>query len=469
MNDICELSVVELARLIGKAEVSPVQAVEAVLARIEACEWANAFVCTSAEQALEAAATASKALAKGGDQPPLLGVPFSVKDVTHCRGVPTRNGSKALPPAHPEADHLAVARARAAGAILIGKTTTPELAHKAHTFSPLTGLTLNPYDAEVTCGGSSGGAAVAVALGMGPWALGTDGGGSVRIPAACCGVVGFKPSIGSLPDAQAQDLFGVTSHVGPLARRVADVRFVYEVLKGGHSHDPYGQAIPPALRAFESLKGVRVAWMRRCGNQELDHEVDRLCTDTIRRMENLGAIVEEVNIDFAGLEPHFLVLMESRVTRSLRGLDEAQLAQMDPSLRVHFDEGSTHSSVDYLDAMAARASAFRAVQGVLGSFDLIASPTMSAPPLPISQDPHAPVVINGRPTGRVRAEWYPYTLGFNLTGHPAISIPCGYNGSGLPIGFQLAARWFDEAFLLDAAELMESDLAFKPAPRSTVS
>lgn len=137
------------------------------------------------------------------------------------------------------------------------------------------------------------------------------------------------------------------------------------------------------------------------------------------------------------------------------------MALVDPSLRIHFENGMKHSSVSYLDAFAERAGAFRRVQDVLGSFDLIASPTSSAPPLPVSQDPHGSVSINGHETGRVRAEWYPYTMGFNLTGHPAISIPCGYTGTGLPIGFQLAGRWFDEAFLLDAAELLERQLGFE--------
>ncbi|MGB6105890.1 MAG: amidase family protein [Pusillimonas sp.] len=459
MNEICCLSAVELAQKIRQKELSAVEVVEAMLSRIGDCKETNAFVCTVADQALEAAGEAQRRVMAGEDVPVLHGVPYSAKDVTNCQGVPTRYGSKALPAFVPQEDNLAVARARAAGAILLGKTATPELAHKAFTYSPLSGLTLNPFSPDVTSGGSSGGAAVAVALGMGPISLGTDGGGSVRIPAACCGVVGLKPTIGSLPDHQAQDLFAVTAHAGPLARNVADTRLFYEVLEGGHLHDPYSQGRRPAPGQCNSLEGVRVAWLPKCGNKELDPDIERLSLAALGQMEALGAVVEEVELDFAALEPHFLVLMESRVRRSLRGLEPQQMVNVDPSLLTHFERGAGHTGTDYLDALAERSAAFRQVQDILARFDVIASPTMSAPPLPHAQDPHEPVVINGRKTGRVRAEWYPYTLGFNMTGHPAVSIPCGYTSTGLPAGFQLAGRWFDEAYLLDVAELVESALA----------
>ncbi|WP_188074507.1 amidase [Pusillimonas sp. ANT_WB101] len=460
MNEICRMSAVELAQNIVRKELRAIEVVDAMLARIEECSNVHAFVCTVAEQARQAAKKVDQDLHSGQDGlPPLLGIPYSAKDVTNCAGVPTRYGSLALPAFLPSEDNLAVSRAKVAGAILLGKTATPELAHKAFTYSPLSGLTLNPFHPEVTSGGSSGGAAVAVALGMGPIALGTDGGGSVRIPAACCGVVGLKPSIGSLPDHQAQDLFGVTAHAGPLARSVADIRFFYRELEGGHIHDPYSQGRRPALRELHSLKGVRVAWLLKCGNKEVDTEVERLSKAAVNTMQDLGAIVEVVELDFARLEPHFLVLMESRVARSLRALDEKSLSKVDPSLLTHYDRGVSHTAMDYMDALSERATAFRQVQDVFERFDVIASPTMSAPPLAHAQDPHGSVIINGNETGRVRAEWYPYTMAFNLTGHPAISIPCGYTNSGLPVGFHLAARWYDEAYLLDVAEILEKELA----------
>ncbi|MGE4371246.1 MAG: amidase [Burkholderiaceae bacterium] len=462
MNQVGKLSATELGKKIRQKELSVTEVVEAAFEQIEACQDYNAFVCTVQDDAMQAAARAQDQLMRGGDLPPLFGIPYSVKDVTNCQGVPTRYGSTALPSFTPTQDNLGVARARAAGAILLGKTTTPELAHKAFTFSPLSGLTLNPYSPDVTAGGSSGGAAVAVALGMGPIALGTDGGGSVRLPASCCGVVGLKPTIGSPPDPQAQDLFGATSHVGPLGRDVADVRLFYQVLQGGHYADPYGQSTLPAVGSCKDLSGLKIAWLPKCGNQELDVDVYKATRAAIGHMQDRGAIVEEISLDFAALEPAFFVLMECRIVRSLRDLDAHGLQQVDPSLLVHYERGLQHSGVSYLDALAARANSFRKVQEVLSRFDAIVSPTLSAPALPHDQDPDGVITINGRPTGKVRAEWYPYTLGFNMTGHPAVSIPCGLSAAGLPIGLQVAGRWYHETFLLDIAELIEQDIGFTP-------
>ena len=189
----------------------------------------------------------------------------SVKDLTNTAGVRTTMGSVIFEHNVPKEDAVAVARAKAAGAILIGKTTTPEFGHKQSTDAPIFGRTLNPIDPGVTCGASSGGAAVAVASGMGPLALGTDGGGSIRIPAACCGIVGFKATLGAVPNLQPPDLFAANSYVGPMARDVADATLLYEAIAGPHASDPYGQASPPPEPALESFNGVRVAWLVRCG------------------------------------------------------------------------------------------------------------------------------------------------------------------------------------------------------------
>lgn len=470
MQEIYRWSVLELSSKIRSKEVSVTEVVDAMLERIASTRDTNAFVCTVDDQAREAARIAQAAVDKGEPLPVLHGIPYSAKDVTHCKGVPTRSGSRALPAFTPTEDNLGVARARAAGAILLGKTATPELAHKAFTESPVSGITLNPFHPDVTSGGSSGGAAVSVALGLNPIALGTDGGGSIRIPAACCGITGLKPTIGSLPDHQAQDLFGVTSHTGPMARNIADLRIFYQILEGGHGNDPYSQAGRPPARSCKDLEGVKVAWLPKCGNQELDRAVERLCLAAVKDMQERGAQVEEIQLDFAKLEPTFFILMETRMVRSLRGINATRMKEVDPSLQAHYERGRAHTAEDYLDALAVRAVVFREVQAVLSRFDVIVSPTMSAPPLLHSQDPHGPVVINGRTTGTVRAEWYPYTLGFNLTGHPALSIPCGYTSEGLPVGLQIAGRWFDEAYILDVAEIVErslavptlADLGFKP-------
>ncbi|WP_264214115.1 amidase [Leisingera thetidis] len=459
MTDLADLGAVDLARGYRRNQYSPVEVMQAVLARTEARRGLNAFVSLQPEAALEAARAAEALQQKGGDLPALHGLPYSVKDLTLTRGVATTMGSKTAADFVPAEDAVAVARARAAGAILFGKTTTPEFGHKIHTSSPLFGRTLNPHSPEVTPGGSSGGAAVALASGMGPIALGTDGGGSVRIPSACCGTVGLKPTLGSVPNLQAGDLFSSNVHVAPMARNVADTRLLFDVIRGFDRRDPFGQAQMPARRRCQSLKGLRIAWLPQAGNP-VDHGIAALSAKAIAQLESEGAEVAEIELDFAALEPHFMVVLETLLAARAGAALDSRRAELDPSLVVHVENGRRHSALDLAAAGAARTRAFQQVQDVLARFDLIASPTLSAPPLPHSQDPHGPVPINGIPAGRVRASWYPYTFATNMTGHPSVSIPCGWDPSGLPAGFHMTAPWYQEDFLLDAAALAEQVFAF---------
>ena len=241
-NAIADLDTMGLAAAIARREVSPVQAVEAALVRIEEGARLNAFVTVAADQARAAAQGMMARWQALGDLPALFGVPFTAKDLTPTAGVRTTQGSKLFAEVVPGEDAPAVARLKAAGGILLGKTTTPEFGHKAFTQSPLFGRTLNPWNAAFTCGGSSGGAGVAALMGMAPLALGTDGGGSIRIPAACSGIVGLKPTLGAIPQTQAADLFGTNSFIGPMARTVADVALAWRVLRGVDRMDPLGAA-----------------------------------------------------------------------------------------------------------------------------------------------------------------------------------------------------------------------------------
>src|SRR5882724_8496415 len=242
MTVTADLTATELAIAIRTRSISPVEAVESALARIDERRELNAFMAICADRARAEARRAETAIARGAPLGPLHGIPFSVKDLTNTEGVITTQGSGLFANNVPAADAVAVARARAAGAILIGKTTTPEFGHKPFTEGPFFGRTLNPWSYAHTCGGSSGGAAVAVAAGMGPMALGSDGGGSIRIPASCCGVVGLKATLGAIPHLQPPDLFGANSYVGPMARDVADTRLQFDTLEGPDRRDPYGQA-----------------------------------------------------------------------------------------------------------------------------------------------------------------------------------------------------------------------------------
>ena len=458
MSDPADLDTISLAAAIRARHVSPREAVEAVLARIAAHARLNAFMTICAERARAEAVAAEARLAAGGELPPLLGVPFTVKDLTLTEGVRTTFGSRLFADFVPDADAVAVARLRAAGAILVGKTTTPAFGHKPFTEGDLFGRTLHPIDPEVTCGGSSGGAAVAVRMGMAPLALGSDGGGSIRIPAACCGVVGLKPTLGAIPQLQAPDLFGANSYVGPMARRVAEVALAWRILRGPDAADPYGQAPLPDPPA-RALRGLRVAWLPACGSPKIDPDVARLTAAAAARLGELGAEVTEIRHDFAQLEPAFLVILESALAARLGRFLPARAADLDATLRRTVEKGLLHSAVALQDAAAARTAAFRRLQTeVFARFDLLVSPTLTAPPLPADTDPHGNVSIAGVDAGQLRAAWYPFTYPMNLTGHPALSMNCGTTASGLPVGLQLAGPWHGEATILHAAAALEAAL-----------
>jgi len=455
MTAIADLSATELAAAIRAKAISPVEAVEAALARIEERAELNAFMAVCADRARAEARVAEERLVRGEALGALHGIPFSVKDLTNTEGVATTQGSALFAGTVPTADAVAVARARAAGAILIGKTTTPEFGHKPFTEGPFFGRTLNPRSPAHTCGGSSGGAAVAVAAGMGPLALGSDGGGSIRIPAACCGVVGLKATLGVIPNLQAPDLFGASSYVGPMARDVVDTRLMFEVLAGPDRRDPYGQFGTLPRRGLQETERPRVAFLLRCGNI-LDPEVEAAVVARMRLAEELGMIVAPIELDLVALEPHFLVMLRALLRARLGGHAARSPQMLDPTLIATIEAGRTDSAVDLCEAQFARTRCFAEVQDILSRHDLIASPTLSAPPLPVGLDPLGTIEIAGRAAGTIRGAWYPYTFPFNLTGHPALSLPCGTSKSGLPIGLQLVGRWHEDAYLLDVARRIEA-------------
>jgi len=458
MTDIADLTARDLAAAVRGKMVSPVEAVEAVLTRMEARRDLNAFLAVPAERSRAEARQAEAAVQRGDSLGPLHGVPLSAKDLIATEGVVTTQGSALFAGAVPMTDAVAVARARTAGAILIGKTTTPEFGHKPFTEGPFFGRTLNPRSEAHTCGGSSGGAAVAVAAGMGPLALGTDGGGSIRIPASCCGIVGLKATLGAIPHLQPPDLFGANSYVGPMARTVADAHLLFEAVAGPDRRDPYGQGETPPPRRLAGNEKLRVGFLLRCGNR-LDPTVEAAAVAAMRQAEALGMAVEPIELDLVSMEPHFLVMLRSQLLARLGAVVERSRDKLDPTLIATIDAGRSYSAADLCEAQYARTDCFAKVQSILASYDLIASPTLSAPPLPVGLDPLGQVMIDGRDAGTIRGAWYPYTFPFNLTGHPALSLPCGWTEEKLPIGLQLVGRWHDDRFLLDVAEKLETTFA----------
>ncbi len=456
--DLMEYSARELASLIRRRQVSPVEAVQAALDRIEARRELNAFITVTAEQALQAARVAEAQVLAGEALPPLHGVPYSAKDLILTAGVRTTMGSAMFEDFVPGEDAVAVARTRAAGAILVGKTTTPEFGHKQEPVAPIFGRTLHPTHPDHIPGASSSGAAVAVAAGMGPIALGTDGGGSIRIPAACCGIVGLKPTLGVVPNLQAPDLFAANSFTGPMARDTADTALLFDVLRGGHWRDPYGQAPTPAGRPLPfSLAGVKVAWLPSAGNP-VDREVAAVTTAAVRALERAGAIVEQVECVWVALERHFLVVLQSTLAARLGGQIDKFGDRIDPTLVELVRKGREHRAVALHEANFAKTKCFAELQALFERHDVLVSPTVSAPALPVDMDVRGEIEIAGRKAGTVRGAWYPYTYPMNLTGHPALSMPCGRSANGLPIGLQLAGRWYDDRWLLGLAARIEEAL-----------
>ncbi|GHF39365.1 amidase [Seohaeicola zhoushanensis] len=457
MTDIADLGAVALAAEIAAGRISPVEAVEAALARIYDRAELNAFVTVCADEAREAARAAEAAVTRGDALGPLHGVPFSVKDLINTKGVRTTQGSKAFEHFVPDTDAVSVARAKAAGGILIGKTTTPEFGHKPEATSPVSGRTLHPTHPDRSPGASSTGSAVAVAAGMGPLSIGSDGGGSIRIPAACCGVVGLKATLGMIPHLQLPDMFGANSYVGPMARNVADATLFFEAMAGFDRMDPYGQAVLPPEKRVNDLRGLRVGWLPN-GGAKVDPEVAAMTRAAVDAMAARGAEVDEIDLDFKGMEPAFLTVLRAGLSSRV-GPQVAKFGNvLDNTLLVRILEGSKLSANDLSSAAYERTRFFRLLQEALARFDVIVSPVLTAPAIPISLDTAGEVEVAGN-RGTIRGAWYPFTYPLNLTGHPAISMPCGKTSEGLPVGLQIMGRWYSDRTILDVARLLEEALA----------
>lgn len=454
-DEICSRSAAALATAIARREISPVEVVEATLARIERLQPAlNAFCAVTADHARAAARRAEQHVMRGEPLGPLHGVPVSIKDTLWTAGVRTTMGSAIYADFVPHDDAAVVARLRAAGAIVVGKTTTPEFAHKGTTDSPLLGITRNPWSPALTCGGSSGGAAVAVATGMGPLAVGTDEGGSIRIPASFCGVVGLKPTFGLV----ARHPVGVAellTHLGPLTRTVEDAALFLTVAGGPDGRDGGSLAARPAdYRADlgRPLAPLRVAWSPRLGYATVHSEVLRVTSAAVRTLDGLGWQVDETD---PGFEDPAAIADAFRHPGLAAALGEhlpAWRDRMDPSLVALVEAGLRMTAVDVARAQAARHALWDGVHAFFQRHDLLVTPVVAVPPF-LAGAP-APGKIEGRPIPR--RGWIPFTYPFNLTGQPAISVPCGVTASGLPVGLQLVGRRWEDALVLRAGAAFEA-------------
>jgi aspartyl-tRNA(Asn)/glutamyl-tRNA(Gln) amidotransferase subunit A len=431
---------------------SPVEATKDALARIDELNGKlNGFCLVDAPQALARAAESEERWRRGEPQGLLDGIPVSVKDILLTKGWPTLRGSRSINPDQVwDADAPAVARLRQHNAVIIGKTTTPELGWKGVTDSPLTGVTRNPWDATKTAGGSSGGAAVAVATGMGTFSLGTDGGGSIRIPASFSGVFGIKPTYGLVPIYPAS-AYGTLSHIGPLSWTVRDSALALDVLSGMDSRDwsagPRPQGSFLAAAEAGSVAGMRIAFSPTLSHVSVDREVATLVDRAVQVFAELGAIVSTADPGFADPVDAFHTLWFAGAAATTAALTDEQRAALDPGLREICEQGARYSALDYLDATATRAEVGRIMGEFHERYDLLVTPTIPIPAFEAG-------VETPSGTGRWTA-WTPFTYPFNLTQQPAATVPCGLTTAGLPVGLQVVGPRHADAWVLAACAAFE--------------
>jgi len=452
-SEIGFATALDLVDLYRTKALSPVEATQAMFTRIDALQpRLNAFCVIDREGALAAARVSEERWIAGEPLSPLDGVPATVKDLVLMRGFPTMRGSRLVDPQQDVSeDGPAVARLREAGAVILGKTTTPEFGWKALGDSPLTGITRNPWNPERTTGGSSAGAAAACAAGIAPLHVGSDGAGSIRIPSAFTGIFGLKASFGRVP-AYPPSAMGLLSNVGPMTRSVRDAAAMLNVLARPDDRDPY------ALKAEDhdylagiedGVKGWRIAYSPDLGYAKVDPEIASACAAAAQRFADLGATVEGVGAIFPSPREALLTLWSAGAALLLSVYPKARLSQCDAGLVTVAAEGESVRAVDYVAADMVRTDLGKRMGSFHQRYDLLLTPMMPVPALPVGQD------LNDPSTERSWIDWSPFSYPFNMTRQPAATVPCGLTRAGLPIGLQIVGPLYAEDRVLRAARAFE--------------
>ena len=470
MSDpICWLSAIELAQRIRRREIRPIEAVDACLAQIDRVnDRVNAVVTRVDELAREAATEAEKALENAKDVGPLHGVPFTAKDVHLTAGVRTTFGSRLYENHVPDWDHPIVERLKRAGAILIGKTNTSEFGLIPLAANALFGDSCNPWNTAHNTGGSSGGAAAAVCCGIGPLATGSDGGGSIRVPASFCGVFGIKPQMGRIPHVAFPRGWETVAHQGPLTRTVRDAALFLDVTCGRDPRDRRslpGPSVSFASACEQPPCGKRLAWCPHLGNLPVEPEVRTICERAARRFEELGCHVEELTLDLPDLtrDQQVIAICEAATAAESRRAEWEKVIY--PPIRKMLPKSDRYTYKDLVRAHWARDIYWEQLGPVFEQFDALLTPTV-----PITAPPNGslgPATIDGRPVRTLA--WLSHCVPFNMTWQPAASIPAGFDASGLPVGLQLVGRPFDEATLFSLASAFEQAHPWSAARPPVVS
>lgn len=461
MSDPTDMTATGLLAAYRGGSLSPVEVAQALLERIDRLDGAyNAFCLVDPDTTLRQAHDSERRWSSGAPQGRLDGVPVAVKDTLATAGWPTRKGSHTSDDGPGEADAPAVAALRRHGAVLLGKTTTPEIGWKAVTDSPLTGITRNPWNPELTPGGSSGGSSAALAARMAPLALGTDGGGSIRIPSSFCNLVGLKPTFGRVP-VWPPSPFGSVSHVGPMARTVTDAALLLSAIAEPDPRDwtclpPVGSELLVDLDA--GIDGWRVAVSPTLGYADVDAEVAAICGRAGEIFAQLGAIVEEPELGLSDPHDAFEVLWAAGAAHGLRHVTERAADLLDPGLAALGDHGAELTALDHLAAESERARFAAQLATLLGrdavagdgaGYDLLVTPSVAVPPFAAGRD------VPAQWTDPRWTTWATFSVPFNLTQQPAVSVPCGFTSDGRPVGIQLIGARSADARVLRAARAFE--------------
>ena len=455
-NEICFLSAGELARRIRGREVSAREVMAAFLARIERLNpLVNAIPTLLPERALADAEAADRTLAAGGATGPLHGLPVAIKDLVLTRGIRTTFGSPIYADHVPDVDELIVERLRAAGAIIIGKTNTPEFGAGSQTFNPVFGKTRNPYDLDRTCGGSSGGAAVALSCGMLPLADGSDLGGSLRNPASFCNVVGFRTSPGRVPHWPSEDLWEGLSVQGPMGRSTADAALMLSALAGPDPRVPIS-IDEPGERFREPLErdfsGTRVAWSPDLGRYEVEPEVVEVCERSLSALSDIGCTVEPAHPDFRDADEVFQVLRAWMTAAGKEADYHAHRDRMKDTVIWNIEQGLPLTGLDVSRAIARRSALYQRVFEFFETYEFLVLPAVQV--LPFSVDVPWVREINGRKM-ETYIDWMGLCYAITVTGLPAISVPGGFSREGLPVGLQIVGRHHRDFAVLQLAHAFE--------------
>ncbi|MES0884426.1 amidase [Roseibium sp. SCP14] len=453
LSPLCQAAATELIDMYREGTVSPVDVTEAVLDRIEARDAElNAFVLIDREAAINSAKASEKRWRDKAPLGQLDGIPVTVKDMILTKGWPTLRGSKAVDPAGPwDEDSPSVARLRENGAVLTGKTTMAEFGWKGTGDCPLNGVTLNPVAPGKTPGGSSSGAAAALADFMGPLALGTDAGGSVRIPASFTGTVGFKATFGAIPNLPASPM-GTLSNVGPMARTVADTKLLFDAISAPDRRDPWTLSQLERKQETRTLKDLRIALITNSPSpRRVEPEVLSVTRDAANAISNAGAIIEEVDGTFLEeSRSSLLTLWRSGAAYLANMISRDKIELLDAGLQREMELGKDLLGSDFVSAEQARWRVCSKINQLFDSFDVILTPTVATPPPDLGSDLYDPT------QEQHWMDWTPFTFPFNLSRHPAISVPFGTTEAGIPIGVHLVMPHGADYRLLSVAQLVEA-------------